>query len=85
MAIFEMAKNGIWSKNVFVKIDLFDFTSFFGLDSFKLSGPRCTGEKLRIQHQLFKSKFRLKNRIFLNTYFLENRKFCLFYKIGGYK
>ena len=32
MAIFEIAKNGIWSINFFREIDLFDFTSFFGLD-----------------------------------------------------
>ena len=28
MAIFEIAKNGIWSKKIFREIDLFDFTSF---------------------------------------------------------
>ena len=33
-----MAKNGIWSKKI-REIDLFDFTSFFGLDFFKFSGP----------------------------------------------
>ena len=31
MVIFEIAKNGIWSKRI-REIDLFDFTSFFGLD-----------------------------------------------------
>ena len=35
LAIFEIAKN--W----FCEIDLFDFTSLFGLDSFELSGPLC--------------------------------------------
>ena len=30
LAIFEIAKNGIWSKKFFVKLILFDFTSFFG-------------------------------------------------------
>ena len=35
--IFEIAKNGIWSKK-FREIDLFDLTSFFGLDFFKFSG-----------------------------------------------
>ena len=29
-----MAKNGIWSKKIFHEIDLFGFTSFFGLDFF---------------------------------------------------
>ena len=29
-----MAKNGIWSKKKICEIDLFDFTSFFGLDFF---------------------------------------------------
>ena len=29
MAIFEIAKNGIWSKKIFVKLILFDFTIFF--------------------------------------------------------
>ena len=33
-----MAKNGFWSKNFFREYDLFDFTSFFGLDFFKFSG-----------------------------------------------
>ena len=28
-------------KNFFHEIDLFDFTSFFGLDFFKFSGPLC--------------------------------------------
>ena len=28
LAIFEMAKNGIWSKKIIHEIDLFDFTSF---------------------------------------------------------
>ena len=28
IAIFEMAKNGIWSKKIIREIDLFDFTSF---------------------------------------------------------
>ena len=36
---FEIAKNGICSNKFFVEIDLFDFTSFFGLDFFKFSGP----------------------------------------------
>ena len=39
MAIFGIAKNGIWSKNKFRKIDLFDFTSFFGLDFFLIFWP----------------------------------------------
>ena len=39
MAIFEIAKNGIWSKKKIHEIDLFDFTRFFGLDFFKFSGP----------------------------------------------
>ena len=38
LAIFEIAKNGIWTKNFFREIDLFVFTSFFGLDFFKFSG-----------------------------------------------
>ena len=29
LAIFEIAKNGFWSKIFFREIDLFDFTSFF--------------------------------------------------------
>ena len=33
MAIFEIAKNGMWSKK-FREIDLFDFTRFFTLDFF---------------------------------------------------
>ena len=33
-----MAKYGIYQK-IFCEIDLFDFTSFFGLDFFKFSGP----------------------------------------------
>ena len=28
LAIFEIAKNGFWSKKFFREIDLFDFTSF---------------------------------------------------------
>ena len=28
-------------KNFFLEIDLFDFTSFFGLDFLKFSGPLC--------------------------------------------
>ena len=34
LAIFEIAKNGIWSKKFFREIDLFDFMSFSGLDFF---------------------------------------------------
>ena len=30
---------GKYSKNFFREIDLFDFTSFFGLDFFKFSDP----------------------------------------------
>ena len=37
----KLQKNGFWSKNFFREIDLFDFTSFFGLDFLKFSGPRC--------------------------------------------
>ena len=37
MVTFENAKNGIWSKKICREIDLFDFTSFFGLDFFKFS------------------------------------------------
>ena len=37
MAIFEIAKNGIWGKIFFREIDLFDFTNFFGLDFLKFS------------------------------------------------
>ena len=33
MVIFEIAKNGIWSKKFFREIDLFDSTSFFGVDT----------------------------------------------------
>ena len=32
LAIFEIEKNGIWSKNFFREIDFFDFMIFFGLD-----------------------------------------------------
>ena len=38
LAIFEIAKNGICSKKIFREIDLFDFTSFFGLDFLRFSG-----------------------------------------------
>ena len=31
LAIFEIAKNGIWSKKIICEIDLFDFTSFLNL------------------------------------------------------
>ena len=39
MTIFEIAKNGIWSKKIICEIDLFDFMSFLGLDFLKFSGP----------------------------------------------
>ena len=41
MVIFEIVKNGFWSKNFFREIDSVDFTSFFGLDFFNFSGPLC--------------------------------------------
>ena len=34
-----MAKNGIWSSKFFHEIELFDFTSFYGLEFFKYFGP----------------------------------------------
>ena len=36
--IFKIAKNWIWPKIIFLEIDLFDFTSFFGQDFFEFSG-----------------------------------------------
>ena len=39
--------HGKYSKNYFCEIDLFDFTSFFGLDFFKLSGPLCSSTKTK--------------------------------------
>ena len=40
--IFEIAKNGIWSKLFFREIDdLLDFVSFFGLDFFQFSDLLC--------------------------------------------
>jgi hypothetical protein len=42
MAIFETAKNGIWSKKIIREIDLFDFTNFFLPGLFYFSGPMCT-------------------------------------------
>ena len=33
-----------FGQNIFREIDLFDFTSFFGLDFFKFSGPLCDGD-----------------------------------------
>ena len=41
LAIFEIAKIGLWTKNFFHEIELFDFTSFFGLYFFKFFGPLC--------------------------------------------
>jgi len=38
LAIFEIAKNGIWSKKI-CEINLFDFMGFFGLDFIKFSAP----------------------------------------------
>ena len=34
-----------FGQKIFREIDLFDFTSFFGLDFFKFSGPLWAGEK----------------------------------------
>ena len=39
LAIFEIAKNGIWSKNLFVKLIYIWFHDFFGLDFFYIFWP----------------------------------------------
>ena len=49
--LFPSSKNDFWpflklqkmkfGQKKFSEIDLFDFTSFFGLDIFKFSGPLC--------------------------------------------
>ena len=46
-------------KNFFREIDLFDFTSFFGLDFFKFSGPpnKFTGKSRKILLNLCSTHF----------------------------
>ena len=66
MAIFEISKNGIWSKKI-REIDLFDFTSFFfGLDFFNYSDHnyecQCDFPKIA----LF-SNFRISCALFQNA------------------
>ena len=41
MAIFEIAKKGIWSKKIFVKLIYLISRVFFVLDFFNFSGPLC--------------------------------------------
>ena len=55
-----MAKNGIVSKKS-REIDLFDFTSFFGQDFLKFSGPMCSWT-MQCLPQRLKSTF-LKKKI----------------------
>ena len=45
--------HGKYLKKIFCEIDLFDFTSFFGLDFFKFSGPLC--KYLPIRFMIFKN------------------------------
>ena len=54
--MFEIAKNGIWSEK-FREIDLLDFTSFFGLDFFKFSGPLCDAWREKYRKSIFLAKF----------------------------
>ena len=55
IAIFEIAKNGIWSKKN-SEIDLFDFTIFFVLDFFKFSGlPWINTISRTIDHDISRS------------------------------
>ena len=37
-------------KKIFREIDLFDFTSFFGVDFFKFSGPLCLWENQMVSN-----------------------------------
>ena len=50
MAIFEIAKNGIWPKKI-REIDLFDFRNFIGLDFFQFSGLLCKGRAMQDEYE----------------------------------